>query len=92
MTSSAPGGELRPASPRRKVVESLCRAGLFVMVTLSPFGLWNELCSALEKLTPEPFLEHLRETYPILLDSTWQKERITEMVRCRVRIGGPSRV
>jgi DNA repair photolyase len=85
---------------RMRTIEALRRAGIFVVATLSPFGLWQNLPATLGKFkawgvayitvlffkerttsanTPERFLTYLREQYPILLDPSWQAERIAEI-------------
>lgn len=85
---------------RMKSIESLRQAGIFVVATLSPFGLWNDLPSTLKQFkswgvayltclffkentpsanTPPHFISYLRKHYPILLDPTWQSERVLEM-------------
>lgn len=88
---------------RLAAIRALRQAGLFVVATLSPFGLWHDLAGTLAQFkhwgvayitclffkeqtpsanTPPLFLDYLRQNYPMLLEPSWQRERLYEM--CRV--------
>jgi hypothetical protein len=95
-------------------MRNLRDAGICVVATLSPFGLWKDLEGTLKQLrswgvayitvlffkentasanTPPLFLMYLKKHYPVLLDPSWQGERVQEIKAIygenRVLVGQP---